>query len=215
MGNLPHERGTPVTGTRGLPCVVFALRRESLYFRREYPLGERLAGAPCPAWRAGALGREVLVLETGPGAEATRAGLGWALEVAPPSLVVSAGFCGALAPHLSPGDVVLATEVGDFGGRCWPCEAAPEVPGVRGRLLSAGSVVCGPAEKQKLGAEWRAVAVDLESASAAGLCQERGLRFACVRAVSDDCHTSLSGELAGVLASGRVAPVAALVGLRQ
>ncbi|HTU93395.1 MAG TPA: hypothetical protein VMF69_25160 [Gemmataceae bacterium] len=32
-----------------IPCVVFALRRESMYFRRAYPFQQRVPGAPCRA----------------------------------------------------------------------------------------------------------------------------------------------------------------------
>ncbi len=32
-----------------VPCVVFALRRESMYFRRAYPFRQRFSGAPCCA----------------------------------------------------------------------------------------------------------------------------------------------------------------------
>ncbi len=32
-----------------IPCVVFALRRESMYFRRAYPFRQRFSGAPCQA----------------------------------------------------------------------------------------------------------------------------------------------------------------------
>jgi adenosylhomocysteine nucleosidase len=198
-----------VTTLPPAPCVLFALRREALSFRREYPFRERLPAAPCPAWRAGE-GGEVLVLETGPGADATRAALGWALETDPLPFVVSAGFCGALAPHLSAGDVVLATEVVDAAGRCWPCSGPVDVPGVRaerGRLVTARSLVCSPDEKRRLGRESGAVAVDMEAATAAALCHDRAVPFACLRAVSDDCDTPLADALVRMLTGGRVAPL--------
>src|SRR5262249_8331861 len=59
--------------------LIFARRREAMFFRRLCRPRERLAGAPCPAWRTGPPGRGVVLLETGVGGAAMGAALEWLL----------------------------------------------------------------------------------------------------------------------------------------
>src|SRR4029453_5130461 len=98
------------------PCLIFALGRESKFFRREFKPNQAFPGAPCRARFCGPAWLPVLVVETGVGREATCRALDWlagppALDKVAyrPKLVLSAGFCGGLAPSLKVGDVVLAT----------------------------------------------------------------------------------------------------------
>jgi adenosylhomocysteine nucleosidase len=128
-----------------------------------------------------------------------------------PKLVIAAGFAGALHSEYHVGDIILASEVVDEEGHgytsTWP-ERLPEgewrPPLHRGRLVTAGCIVASPEEKRALAAKHEAVAVDMESASVARWCAERGTPFACVRAISDDLETPLSPRLASLLHDGRV-----------
>jgi adenosylhomocysteine nucleosidase len=131
-----------------------------------------------------------------------------------PRLVVSAGYCGALDPALQVGDLVCPSQVLDSTGASWPCggldeprDPAQPLPWYRGRLVSMTEVVAGPEEKRLLGRTHTAVAVDMESAGVARWCQERGLRFACLRAVSDTQTTQLPPQLLGAMRGERVAMV--------
>ncbi len=165
-------------------------------------------------------------METGIGAEATRRALEWLLSRPgiPPSLkkngqvgnltyepgfIIYVGFAGALTDDLSVGDVVLATEVRDLDGNRWP--AAPLLENAtaryrRGAILSSPHMVGDPQMKRELGRVQKAVAVDMESATFARVCTERGVRFACGRVISDDINTSLSPQLVSLLAGGRASP---------
>jgi adenosylhomocysteine nucleosidase len=207
-----------------LPCVVFALRRESLFFRRAYPQRQRVAGAPCHTYFAGPPSRTVLVLETGLGARATGAAVEWLLadprldgRPLRPQFVLLAGFSGALWPGRPVGHLILATEVVDEHGRCWPAtwpgpllaeELSPSPE--RGRILTADELVTDPREKERLGREHGAVAADMESAALARACHRAGVPFGCLRAVSDDVDAALSPALGALLRRGRVAPGALL-----
>jgi adenosylhomocysteine nucleosidase len=195
------------------PCVLFALARESGPFRREFRPGQRFPGAPCPARFCGPPGGAVLVVETGMGLENAEHAAGWLLSRPQlgnacyrPSVVLFAGFAGALQEGYRVGDVLLATEVVDTeGGRwaaTWPesAEAAPR----RGRLLTVARLVAEPAAKRALGARHGAAAVDMETAAAARACSRAGVPFGCVRVISDDVDTGLSPRLAAVLDGGRV-----------
>jgi adenosylhomocysteine nucleosidase len=202
------------------PCILFALRREAMSFRREFRPHQRFAGAPCRAHFCGPSWLTVLVLETGMGPAAMERALGWVLG-SPlfggvpyrPRVVLSAGFSGALGPGLRVGDLVLATDVADTEGNCWPATWPADLgPGEwrpplhRGRLLGLPNLVADPDRKRLLGAEHQALAVDMETAVVARLCHKAGVPFGCLRAISDDGETPLSPRLANVLCGGRVAP---------
>jgi len=209
------------------PCVVFALRRESMYFRRAYPHQQRFPGAPCRAQFRGSPARTVLMLETGLGAAAMETALRWCLNSPPfgnlpyrPRFILSAGFSGALRPEQRVGDLILATEVMDQRGNRWPASrpmALLSADGFTlGQLLTTSALVGDPHEKRRLGEEYGAAAVDMESALVARLCHEHGVPFACLRVISDDLNTPLSPGLVELLRRGRVSPPRLLgVVLRQ
>jgi adenosylhomocysteine nucleosidase len=96
-----------------------------------------------------------------------------------PRLVIAAGFCGALVPSLHIGDIVQSP-----------------------RILTVDHLVTDPAEKCQLGGSHDAV--DMESAAVAAVCDENGVPFLAVRAVSDTVDTALSPELVRLLSGGNV-----------
>jgi adenosylhomocysteine nucleosidase len=202
------------------PCVLFALRREALYFLREFRPHTRFRGAPCRAWFCGPAWLTVLVVETGVGATAAERALAWLLSEPlfgnvpyRPKLVLSAGFSGALQQGQRVGDLVLATELSDvLGNVCptaWPGDLPPgewQPPLHRGRLVTMTELVGDPGQKQQLGQRTDALAVDMETAVVARRCARHEVPFGCLRAISDEVTTPLSPQLVEVLSSGRVTP---------
>ena len=73
-----------------------------------------------------------------------------------------------------------------------------------GRLLSAPRIIAEVQEKQQLGQDCGAAAVDMESACAAAFCLERGLPFVSIRVISDEVRTRLSPRLAALLNGSEV-----------
>lgn len=203
------------------PCVVFALRREAAPFYREFRPHQRFAGAPCRARFCGPAWLTVLVLETGVGAAAAETAVQWLLSKPllgnvpyQPKLVLSAGFSGALRDDFQVGDVVLATEVVEPAGNRWPTTWPGELPAGqwrpplhRGRLACVTGLVGKAHEKQALGQQHDAIAVDMESAVIARLCSKHQVPFGCVRAVSDCVATELSRDVAELIWEGRVSPL--------
>lgn len=198
------------------PCVVFALRRESMYFRRAFPFQQRFPGGPCRAQFRGSPTRTVLMLETGLGAAAMETALRWCLN-APrfgevpyrPRFVLSAGFSGALQADQRVGDLILATEIVNPHGNRWPTHCPDEWTArdySKGRLLTVAELAAEPSEKQRLGQRYGALAVDMETAVAARLCQEHGIPLVCLRVISDELNTPLSPHLVELLRHGRVSP---------
>ena len=127
-----------------------------------------------------------------------------------PDLVISAGVCGALAPALSVGALVVPTVVlGPDGGR-WPTARVPGLA-ANGALLTVGDVVESAAQKARLWMESGALAVDMESAAILAWARERGTPAAVVRAVADDAERGIPAALAAAVRDdGRVRPLRAV-----
>ena len=125
-------------------------------------------------------------------------------------LVISAGVCGALAPALSVGALVVPTVVlGPDGGR-WPTARVPGLA-ANGALLTVGDVVESAAQKARLWMESGALAVDMESAAILAWARERGTPAAVVRAVADDAERGIPAALAAAVRDdGRVRPLRAV-----
>src|SRR6267154_602960 len=89
-------------------AFLFALRRESAPFVRRLRLLHHFPDAPCPAVL---YADSILVLETGVGPARAQVAARWLLDNHRPTLVIAAGFAGALTPRLRVGDVMVASEV--------------------------------------------------------------------------------------------------------
>lgn len=190
-------------------AILFALRRESMFFLRTMTQARRRKHTPCPVWTGEVDGVSLRVLETGIGKEKTRRALDWLHQPSPtdslrPDLVVSAGFGGALDPALRVGEVVQAGQVVDEQGNAWTTQVAfSEQPALR--FLTSTRMIASAAEKARLLMEHAAPVVDMESAEAARFCAELDLPLVCLRGISDDAVTELSPWLIPLLSGGRVA----------
>jgi adenosylhomocysteine nucleosidase len=194
-----------------LPCILFALRREAMFFWKRTTRAQIIADCPCSAWLCDYSGKPVLVVQTGMGRSAAAAALRWALgNPLRIDRIIAAGFCGALRPGLSVGDLIWADEIVDVEGNCWPATCRDGVRPAnakQGRLLTTPEMISDPEQKRVLGRQYQAVAVDMESAEIARRCQEKGVSLACLRVISDDWDTPLAPRLADILKKGRVAPM--------
>ena len=105
--------------------------------------------------------------------------------------LVSYGWAGAISCGVKPPRVYAASEVIDARtGERFAAESSPAVLSINAapppalRLVTLDHVA-GPAEKRPLAERYRAVLVDMESATVGRLARAHGLRFTCLRAVSD------------------------------
>ena len=191
------------------PCLMFALRRESMFFRRDCPPRFHLHSAPCATYVTAPPSPEVLVLETGVGRYAVERSLAWVLgEQVHPRFVLYAGFAGALTPALGVCDLLLADTIVDGAGHTWETTwPDPSAIGIRrGRLLTSERLLGSVDDKRQCGTRHHADAVDMEAAHVAAICTERRVPFGCLRAMSDAVDTPLSPALLSLLAGGRVSP---------
>ncbi|MGH7356150.1 MAG: hypothetical protein ACRELS_16425 [Candidatus Rokuibacteriota bacterium] len=125
-------------------------------------------------------------------------------------LCVSAGACGALAPELSVGELVVPQVVIGPDSRRWPAAPLRGLAGA-GALLSVAEVVESAAQKSRLWLETGACAVDMESAAILAWAGGRGVPAAVVRGVSDDATRGIPAPLAAAVGDdGRVRPLRAV-----
>ena len=127
-----------------------------------------------------------------------------------PALVISAGACGALAPGLVEGALVVPEAVATEEGVRTPTARLPGLD-ASGTLLTVRRVLTSAADKSRAWMESGAIACDMESAEITAWARERGLATAVVRGVSDTADHGVPADLAAAVGDdGRVRGVAAV-----
>lgn len=123
----------------------------------------------------------------GIGAEPARRAAEAVIALYAPEVVYSAGFAGALDPTRKVADILIPARVIDAGD-----SSSVETGAGQGILVTFGAVAT-PEQKVKLGKSFNAQAVDMEASAVARAAAARGVRFAAVKAISDELGTSLPG----------------------
>jgi len=98
--------------------------------------------------------------------------------------VVVVGIAGGIGPSVAIGDLVVPEEVVDLatGARYRPSPLGPVAP--RGTLVTSDGLLVDRAEIDRL-EKSGVIAIDMESAAIAGVCQARGIPCSVFRAISD------------------------------
>lgn len=129
---------------------------------------------------------------------------------AAPTLVISAGVCGALAPELAVGALVVPEAVIAADGRRYPTAAVGTLRR-HGVLLATDRVLADAAAKSRAWLETGALAADMESAAILAWAAARARPALVVRAVSDPADRGVPADLARVVQDdGRVRPMRAV-----
>jgi adenosylhomocysteine nucleosidase len=158
-------------------AVVAALEREVGPLVRHWRFGDHEYG-----------GRKFRFFESetavvvcgGMGFEAARRATEAIIALYQPSVILSAGFAGALDEKLRVGDLLQPRYVVD--GR----DGSRTDTGSGSGVLVSSPAVAGAEQKAKLAKSYGAQAVDMEAAAVAKGAEARGLRFAAVKAISDE-----------------------------
>jgi adenosylhomocysteine nucleosidase len=151
-------------------------------------------------------GKEIIIAESGVGAEAAAAATEEVIKFHEPAWVVSAGFAGGLADGPQKGDFFMAEQVVNLKGERLEVglKLSPEAVAATkrlhvGRLLTVEKLISTAAEKRKLGEEHQALACDMESFGVADTCRRLKTRFLSVRIISDGVNDRLPKEVERLL----------------
>jgi adenosylhomocysteine nucleosidase len=171
----------------------------------EFPGVLSRTAEPTPAgvavdWsRSGRLGgHQVLLAANGMGARRAAAAVDAALANFFPDAIVSTGFCGALVPELEIADIVVATAVDSASGRFNAAKPESDRAHHMGVVCSIDHVAESAAEKRQLRATGASV-VEMEAGAVAERAVAHGLRFYCVRVVTDLADEDMSNDFNGAL----------------
>jgi hypothetical protein len=180
--------------------VCFALKEEAAPFRKM--VADTVAAAPAASILITGIGRknaeksvrEFLAGHSGGAsvpasrsqdAPASQARL--VSSLAPPTLVLTCGFAGALNQDLKLGDVIF--ELSTLNSQLSTCLLAAGAKPAK--FFCADRIATTVAEKKKLRAETGADAVEMESGAIQAVCRERGIPCATVRVISDTANEDL------------------------
>jgi adenosylhomocysteine nucleosidase len=186
--------------------VVFALSQESGCFVDMLSHVRVTRGDGFKARQGRCHDREVVLVETGPGAGRAAKAAHALIDAHRPRLVVVSGFAGGLDPRVKRHDLIAADSLVDADGREIAFDPAVIVPWLndveklhRGRLLTMDRIVRLSSEKRQLGTQHQALAVDMESFAVAQVCRERGVAVLVVRAISDAVEDELPPDIGHLL----------------
>lgn len=127
------------------------------------------------------------------------------LAVVRPSLVVSAGFCGALQPEVPVGAVFVAQNFTTPS----VLDELGEIPGIlRADAVCVPDVLATAESKSRLGRSTGAAIADMETANLFEICADHEIPFLSLRVVSDVCNEDLPvpGDVLIDPQTGRPAP---------
>ncbi len=185
---------------------VFALPIEAapLKARLDNVVSLRAAGFSV---QYGALGEQrVAVAVSGSGRESAARATEALIDAHRPNWLVSAGFAGGLHPDLRRHDILMVDHLVDPRGerlsidlKIDPDSLAASEGIHAGRLLSVDSVVRLPEEKESLGRQHDALAVDMESFAVAEVCRRRQVRFLAIRVITDPVDEPLPPDIEQLL----------------
>jgi hopanoid-associated phosphorylase len=131
--------------------------------------------------------------------------------------IISFGVAGGLAPHLRPGNWVVASSIIDAQqsrptDRSWSETILKMIPGAEHRpITGVDYAVAAPEAKRRMHVETGAATVDMESHLVARLASTHGLSFTAIRVVIDPAHREVPGAaLAGMRPDGGTSITAVL-----
>ena len=174
-------------------AIVAALEREVAPLVRGWRVSEQEHSGR--KFRFFDSGNAVLVCG-GMGFDAARRATEAIIAVHRPSAVLSVGFAGALDESLGVGDLLQPRYVVDSR------DGTRTDTGSGSGVLVSFPAVADAAQRAKLAKSYGAQAVDMEAAAVAKGTQARGLRFAAVKAISDDVGFAMPPLDAFIAADG-------------
>ena len=183
--------------------IIFALPIEAHTFERRLGNATKYQGQKSVIYEGHVFDHPVVWTISGVGQEAARNAAQLIIDGHQPHTLISAGFAGALAPHLEHGTVLVPERILDDNQQCiyplghsdqslWPGE---NIIDSKATLITVDSVITSKEKKAKLRQESHADLVDMESAAVALVAQNANVQFLAVRAISDTSEEALPPEV--------------------
>jgi adenosylhomocysteine nucleosidase len=183
--------------------IIFALPIEAHTFERRLGNATKYQGQRSVIYEGHVSDHPVVWTISGVGREAARNAAQLIIDGHQPHTLISAGFAGALAPHLEHGTVLVPERILDANQQCiyplghsdqslWP---GGKIIDSKTTLITVDSIITSKEEKTLLREESHADLVDMESAAVACIAQEAGIQFFAVRAISDTSEETLPPEV--------------------
>lgn len=187
-----RERAVTAPTGRRRVAVLVPMRMELAPLAT--PLGLRRVGARRERAYTGALGGlEIAAAITGIGTRAAARTAERVLDAGAVERVVVVGVAGGIGPGVAVGDLVAPELVIDLstGAEHRPTPLGVAAP--RGALATSDRLLTDPAEAADL-ARRGVVAIDMETAAVAAVCEQRGCAWSVLRAISDRADDGSTDE---------------------
>lgn len=141
------------------------------------------------------LDKPVLLGISGVGVKRARKGTSFIIQKFKPTLIISAGFGGALSPGLKVGDIVIGEWVLSLK-KNEKITLLSDVPHLehdftKGGILTENRFISDPIEKKKLFEESGALTVDMETWGVTEAALKNDIKVMSIRSISDECDETL------------------------
>ncbi len=195
--------------TRARLGMIVATESEARWVRRGLTVQTQLTGPAGALWQGELWGLDVALLRCGMGPARAASGLEWLLSEGALWGLLSLGFAGGLQPQLAVGDAIIvsaiqaadtltesnSTRVVPHSGWGELIAAAAAQAGLvahAGLLLSRTSILPRAVDKQELGRQSGAVAIDMESHALGCQAAAQRLPFCSMRTIFDTSDDDLT-----------------------
>jgi adenosylhomocysteine nucleosidase len=188
---------------KDLIAIIAALDDEIRIVHSKMTVDEKIHIKPSVITRGQLNKRDILLARSGIGKMAMQNAVDYCLSNFKPSFCLNVGYAGGTTPHMSAGDLIIATTVIDQeNGRSYSADTSlvdkagsicrqKELKAMRGGLVTVGRVIPTPHEKAFIGTEHDALAIDMESSSFMERCLAAGVPAIVVRAILDPLDVAL------------------------
>lgn len=203
MANAPT--GEDADLSRADIGIVCALPMELAEFFRRCERVRKYAGDSF-TFRGGQYdGIRIVAVEAGTGVSRASRATHALIDAHHPDWIISCGFAGGLQTGLKRGQIVVGERL--VSGELPEIQIDLKMPadptrGLHvGTLVTVDKVVRLASEKQALGQQYQALAVDMETYGVAAVCKQRHQKFLAIRVLTDDAETDLPPEVLSLLGS--------------
>lgn len=178
-------------------AIICAIPQESRPILRRLGFLSRVRSDELTLWSGTTADMQVTLAESGIGITRAAAAAKTIIQYAAPDIIISAGFCGAVNPGLHRGDIVFAEKIFTLTAGLQPSkatidsdflklsDAAGRPDFLRGTFITTAAMVAKTWFAPLVDDRISNPVLEMESHAVAEVCQDNGIRFAGLRAVSD------------------------------